>query len=343
MAENDILSAIIATPEASSNAPQTTDDQPIDNPADDEALDEIVEDTAEEAVDDVDVVDDEDALEDEEPSEDDEQPGDDSGDEYTFKVNGEEVTVSVDDLIKNYSIGSTAQQRLQEATEMRKQAQTHGYTEGMEAAKEVIHSERQGLDSMRQQLSGILDHIGPQLFQPQVQQPDPAMQQHDPIGYLTQVEAFRQDQMRLQGLKQTLGGAAQKMAEADAQRLQHTQQNERIALRQKRPDLADPEKAKAFTADVRSAQTALGFTQAEIDAFPDHRGLLVLEMAGKYLALQNGKGDTPAQRVIKKAGKTLKPGGVTVQRSQKQKQRRANMDRAKQTGSVSDVAKTLIR
>ena len=115
-------------------------------------------------------------------------------------------------------------------------------------------------------------------------------------------------------------------------------------LRAEREDLQTEDGQRVFTTRVRAAQNAVGFTQEEVDAYPDARGLKILEMAGLWLESQGALAeDSPAAKVVRKAKKTLKPGAVRRVRSEKQKAQRANRDRAKQSGDYRDVAKTLIQ
>lgn len=341
----DIMAAIVEdAPSATSDETQEdSQDQTADDVTDDADGDgtssQTDETTEEDSTDDADA---DEPEGDADPEEDEPTDADDSGDAYTFTVDGEEVTATVAELIENYSIDGAARKRLQEATETRKEAQSQGYQEGMNAAKEVISTRTQELDNMREQLNGIVGFVGKTLFQPFVQRPDPRMEQTDPLGYLSAMERYREDQDRIHQMQGSIQQFAQQMEVQQAEMQKSHRQSERIALRQARPDLADKEKAAAFTKDVRTAQNALGFTQEEVDNFPDHRGLLVLELAGKYIASQNAQGDTPAQRVVKKAGKSLKPGGAVRGRTESQKAKRKIRDKARKTGDYKDVAKLLI-
>lgn len=276
---------------------------------------------------------------------DDPDPEEVSGDSYTFKVDGEDVTVSVEDLIRNYSIDGAAQKRLQEATEARKAATESGYREGMETARAEIQTRSTELENMRQEFSDVVGFVGQQLFAAQVERPDPAMEVTDPIGYLSKMEAWRQEQGRLQAMQQQITEFAANQGQHTQKLRAERQQMERLALREKRPELMDHTIAREFTSDVRRAQNALGMSQAEVDNFPDHRGLLALELAGKFLKMAHGDAPTPAQKIVKATGKkkSLRPGAVTYQRSSKQKARRADRDKAKASGSYKDVAKLLIQ
>jgi hypothetical protein len=284
--------------------------------------------------------DDEDAGEDSDPS-------DDGADNFTFKVDGEEVTVSAQDLIKSYSFDGAAQKRLQEATEARKTAAETGRTEGMREAQVLIESQTQEINESRKQLSQLVGLVGGELFAPQVAQPNPELQISDPIGYLTQMEAWRSDQGRISQMQQQIVNATQGQNDQAAQKREQVQEQQRVALTQKRPELRQPEEAKAFTNNVRTAQEKFGFTAEEVNNFPDHRALLLLEYVGKQMAQFEGEGQlTPAQRVVEKARrKPMAPSSAAVsyQRSTKQKQARSNRERAQKTGSVQDVARTLIQ
>src|SRR6478735_386879 len=164
---------------------------------------------------------------------------------FTLRIEGKDHEVSLDELIQSYQISSAARLRLQEATQARAAAVEEGRTEGLRVAQAEIEDTRQSFDRTRQQLSQLVGIIGQQLFAPQVGRPDPSMEDADPIGYLTAVNRWREDQARIQGLQMQIAQITEgQRAEMAAQEREIQVQN-RNALLQKRPDLRDPERQRA--------------------------------------------------------------------------------------------------
>lgn len=331
----DIVSALIVDAEPVTEAPQEDEIQA----ADETVLEDVTTDETEDETEDDLIVEDDD-TEDEDPDEDD---GSTEVDTYIIKRDGEEVTATIDELIAEFSIGSTARKRLEEATAIRAQAEETGRAEGMQQAEVQIATRTAEVDSAREQLSQLFGIVGNEIFSPRVARPDQNMQETDPLGYVSAMENWREDQARINGVQQQIASMTQEQNRLMEQRKAEIKREQQLSLSRKRPELAEPEKAKAFTADVRLAQEHFGFTGEEVNAFPDHRGLLVLEFVGQTLAKLNATGPTPAQKIVQKAKvKTMKPGAVAHKRSAVQKQTRANRDRARQSGDHRDVAATLI-
>ena len=298
----------------------------------DDTTDEVSEDEIEEI---------EEGSEEDTPDEDDE---DEDGERFRVTVDGEETEVTLAELTANYQIRSAAQKRLNEATQMRKIAEEEGFQKGMETAKVEITRQSETISSANQALQTVLQAVGAEMFSPRVSPPDPSMRETDPIGYFAQKDDYDNEVQRIKGLEQTVGQFMTNLSQqTEQQQKQHRQEQGRL-LRQEREDLRSEEGQKLFTARVRAAQNALGFTQAEVDAYPDRRGLIALELAGKYLESQGAINlDSPQSKVVQKAKKVLRPGAQVAVRTGKQKQRRADRERAAKTGDYRDVAKLLIK
>ena len=108
---------------------------------------------------------------------------------YRVKVDGEEYDVNTEELIKNYQLEKSAQKRLQDAAEQRKELS------GKEAS----------LEQERQKYAQVL-----QLYEQQLAQPQQAMSQEqlaqlkaeDPIAYNTYLVEEQQRQSKLQAVQQ---------------------------------------------------------------------------------------------------------------------------------------------
>jgi hypothetical protein len=108
---------------------------------------------------------------------------------YRVKVDGEEYDVNIEELKKNYQLEKSAQKRLQEAAEQRKELS------GKEAS----------LEQERQKYEQVL-----QVYEQQLSQPQQAMSQEqlaqlkaeDPIAYNTYLVEEQQRQSKLQAVQQ---------------------------------------------------------------------------------------------------------------------------------------------
>lgn len=108
---------------------------------------------------------------------------------YRVKVDGEEYDVNTEELIKNYQLEKSAQKRLQEAAEQRKE----------------LSSKEASLEQERQKYAQVL-----QVYEQQLAQPQQAMSQEqlaqlkaeDPIAYNTYLVEEQQRQSKLQAVQQ---------------------------------------------------------------------------------------------------------------------------------------------
>lgn len=105
------------------------------------------------------------------------------------------------------------------------------------------------------------------------------------------------------------------------------------------PDLADPEKGGAVRTDLVSAGQEYGYSEDEIAQVMDHRALRVLHDAAQYRKLQSSQKAVTEKTA--KARPVLKPG-AKKRGDSRRKAHEAAAQRARKTGSVEDVAASLI-
>jgi len=291
---------------------------------------DLVEDTEEEEdaeVEDVDPdevneVDDEETEEDSEneyeDAEEDDESEDPVGELHTVKVDGEDKQVTLDELKRGYSGQQYVQKGMQQAAEVKKEAENVYY---------ALMQERQNLANLVQQVQS-----GQNLTPPT--EPDSAMFDADPIGYMeakiqydNQVKQYQQNMGQVQAVMQQQSEAEQvaraEYAKQEAQRLV-----------QVIPELADAGKAGKFKENlVRTATDVYGYTPEEIAGISSHRDFLVLRDAMKYREMMSGKKDV--QSKVQKAKPAMKPGAKRV--STKSDAARKQKDRLKKSGSIDDA------
>lgn len=271
----DALSQIIDEP-TEAEPEQETQDQAEPEEIETEAAEVDVEDDAPEVEGDEDIDEvDQDADDPTDEADDEDQSDDDSKGEtlFTVKVNGEERKVTEQELKNDYSGRAALQQRHQELKTQEEQFQQ---------AVATVQQERQAFLQFAQQAR----ENG---FKQPPKEPDPALMQTDPIGYMEaeakyrqEAKAYQQEQQQIQRLQQE---QAQQMQQRQAQMLQQ----QREILLQEIPELADPEKGKAIGAEWTKTAEAYGFSKEELKAVTDARTLKLLNDANKYRKLQAEK------------------------------------------------------
>lgn len=139
---------------------------------------------------------------------------------YLAKVDGEEVEVSADDLIKSYQLEATAQKRLREAAEERKKIQTDAqqveaerkyYAENLALLQNALSQTEQGNRSEAEWAE---------------------LYQRDPIAYMKAKEDVRDKQSKVQALQQEQLALQQRQVET-----------EQVKLLERIPAWKDPEVA----------------------------------------------------------------------------------------------------
>lgn len=255
------------------------------------------------------------------------------------KHNGKVEQVSLADLKKSWSGTKGIDARVQEAAEERNAAK---------AERETVSQIAAQTQTLHDRLAAVYQHYNGALFVPKVQRPHPDMQNHDPIGYFSQMEAWRSDQERLgqeqQAMQQTLQEASQTF-----QRQRHDRLTQEVkALHTKLPGLSDPANAAAFKKRLASIGEAHGFTKDEIASADDHR---ILTLAAEAAAYRELKAKLAGKRVPKTAEtaevkrRPMPTRGDNRQKGETHKaasKARRLLARARETGSVDDISLTLL-
>lgn len=240
---------------------------------------------------------------------------------YKVKVNGEEHTVTFDELKKGYQLESDYRQKTAKIAEERRQleAERAHYGNQLKEFIPALHAQIQdkfaGVDWLK-------------------------LSQENPAEYVKlQAEA-------------TVANQRLHMAMAEQQRIQSESEAKRKAdysdylkgeqekLAKKLPVLADPEKGKAFKADMKSYLKESGYTDAEISSLGDHRAALIAYKAMQYDKAQKAKTAVQAQVVQKNVPKVQKPGTATRVDPKAAAVSDAT-DRLRKSGKVEDLAAVL--
>lgn len=253
---------------------------------------------------------------------------------FTVKVDGEEVEVTLAQLKQRFSAEGAIDKRLQEATEQRNRAIQEG--------RQLVDQEVAQVRDLSQRLRYVFENYAETLLKPQVEAPDPKMRDYDPVGYSLQMQDYQADQQRLQRDYATMQQQLEQARQIEDQQAAYYTQQQAQALRQKLPALADPKKADQFKRAVAEIAIAHGFTPEEISSARDHRIFTLAAEAAAYRDLKKRLGSKQAKPVKMRP---MPSRGDNRQKGETQRgaaKARKVMAKARETGSVDDVAATLL-
>jgi hypothetical protein len=249
-----------------------------------------------------------------------EEEGESQPEKYTVKVDGEEIEVTRDELIRGYQ---------READYTRK-------TQKLAQERKAVDGELMAIKSEREQYSQLLGALQQKLQE--LEPPEPNWQQledEDPLEYARQWThhqrrqqqrvAIAAEQQRLMVLRQ-----------AEQQKhLDEVLQSEAQKVISAIPEWKDEKVLKADRQGLLEYGNRLGFTPEELNGITDSRAVLAIYKAYKYDQLQAKK---PAmQAKVKSAPKMAAPGSVGTAPKKVNDVTRAKQ-RLAQSGSVRDAA-----
>lgn len=263
---------------------------------------------------------DDDESEPEEDEEDAEEDEEDSTPElYTVKVDGKEVQVSLEDLKRGYSGQQYVQKGMQEAAQLRKQA---------EEAYAALMAERQ-------QVNQVIQQVQQGQLMPQPKEPDRSLFESDPIGYMEAKMKYDDDLAAYQGQQMQVQQFLQQQSYAEQQAQQVYLQQELEKLKSTVPEFADPKLAsKARDELIQVGSEVYGYAPEEIGMVMDSRAIRVLRDAAKYQAMMRGKKDAAK---LKTAPKSRPVKGGAKRTDSNVKAVRERKSRLKKTGSIDDA------
>jgi len=302
-------------PETEESAP-TEDVEESTEETQDEPLEEVSEEESEE----------ESKEESEEELEEDEV--EEEPDVYAVKVDGEELEVSLDELISGYSRHSDYTRKTQELSSERgeiaelKQRWSEEISQSQAERQQYIDAIGQ---FVQQSMVGLEQYTNTDWE---------TLREEDPIAFVTKKDEFRDAQERVRQAQAQQGIERQKQDQEFAKVKHMALQEEHKRLVTAVPEWNDPEKRGTLAKELSSYALSQGFKKEELQELIDHRSLIVLMKAQKYDALQNS--DVKAKK-LKNKPKVIRAGKGTNKKSDTAKAKRiASMKRLKESGHVDD-------
>lgn len=321
--------ALLGMMEPEEVTPESEEAQPEEV---EESTEEIQDESSEEvSEEEEESVEDEDESEEElDEDEDEEEPN--LNTTYAVKVDGEEVEVSLDELMQGYSRQSDYTRKTQElASQRNDMAQMQ-----QQWANEIVQAQAE-----RQQYVEALGQIVQNSMAGLEQYANvdwETLREEDPIAFVTKKEEFRDAQERVRQAQAQQGVEAEKQKQEFAKIKQMALQEEHKKLVSAVPEWNEPEKRNELARKLSSYALSQGFKEEELKELIDHRSLIVLMKAQKYDALQNS--DVKAKK-LKNKPKVVRSGKGVSKKSSDRSQRADKMKRLAKTGHSRDAASLL--
>ena len=267
-----------------------------------------------------------------EESEEEDESGDDDIALYTVRVNGEEIEVTEDELVKGYSRQADYTKKTQELSEQRRNIEQleSQYNSQLGQMQQERQQYMDALNQLIQQSMGGLEQFSNVDWN--------RLKEEDPIEFITKRDEYREAQERVRSGQHQYTLEQQKQAGEMQALQQQVLQQEHAQMVEKIPEWGDPTQQKVLATGSREYATGQGYTEEEIGSLVDHRSLIVLMKAQKYDELQRADVKT---KKVKNKPRVVRSGKGSGKKEANKSKRIASMKRLQQTGHIDDAATLL--
>lgn len=245
---------------------------------------------------------------------------------YRVKANGEELEVSLDELLNGYSRTADYQKKTQSLAEQRK---------SVEAERVKIDEAAKTRDTYAQRLQVIEQLLSQQDTTENLQE----LKESDPIAYAIKVAERSEREKQLQAVQAERQRVNQEQQVRYAQQMKEHIDVETEKLKAAIPEFKDEAKAEILRRDIKNYAKA-DYSDQELAQAYDHRAIKYMYKAMLYDKLVAGKAG--ATKKVASAPKTLKPGTSNPQSSDQEAQKK-EMALLRQSGNKRDAAKLFER
>ena len=237
---------------------------------------------------------------------------------YTVKVNGEEATVTLDELVRGYQRNADYTQKTQKLSRERQEQQTE-----FDAVKQERAQYAQLLQSLDARLKASLPN------EPNWDQ----LRAEDPVAFAAQWAQRQRVQQERAVIQQEQGRLHEQQAMDQQANLRAHVASQAAELVKAIPSWSDPAKARTEKQALLEYGLSIGFSEEDLNNVYDHRAVLALRKAWLYDQLQQRKAAAQTKigtAIVLKPGTGNSPRKVTDVNRAKQK--------LAQTGRVEDAA-----
>ncbi len=259
----------------------------------------------------------------EEQSGEDEQPEEQEQPQtFTVKLDGKEVSVTLDELQKGYTRTQDYTRKTQQIAEVRKQ----------------VEQETQAVRAERQQYAQLLGALQAQLQATEPQVDLDRLYHEDPIEWVRQKEVMRERQEKAYAIQAEQQRLNQISAIEQQQANERQLQLERDALLTALPAWKNTKTAKAEKDLVMEVAKSVGYSDEDLKSVWDHRMVLLLRDAALYRQMVSKR---QGIKPVTNGPRPAKPGAAgrvsTTTESMRAQQRLAK------TGRVDDAADAIYK
>ena len=239
---------------------------------------------------------------------------------FVVKVDGKEIEVPKDELIRGYQREADYTRKTQKLAEERK----------------LVESEFQQVRAEREYYSQTIGQLQQKLQEFEPPEPDwNRLEVEDPTEYARQWTSHQRRQQQRYAVQAEQQRLNQVWQAEQQKELQQKMSVEVTLLKEKIPEWTSPEKARIEGKALLEYGQVLGFSEQELSTITDSRALLALHKAWKYDQMMSKRPEFQAK--IKKAPKMVTPGSAGSVSSKSSDINNAKK-RLAQTGSVRDAA-----
>jgi hypothetical protein len=269
---------------------------------------------------------DEESDEDFEEEQDDEEDGDEEPELFTVSVDGTNQEVTLEELKRGYSGQQYVQKGMYEVSQQKK-------------ALEQQHAK---LQQAQQQLAAVYQQLEQGGIPQKPVAPSKEQFANDPIGFMEAKLQYEDDVAQYEQKVAQLRRISQQQNQFTQQQQEEFVKQQYMLLTQAEPEFGDKEKGPALYKQIaKTAEERYGITNEELSTILDHRAYRVLKDAMAYHELQSNK--TSAKGKAKKTRTRVARGGNRRKDTTAvDKQRRAQRQRLKKTGSARDAAALIL-
>jgi len=237
---------------------------------------------------------------------------------YTVKVDGSEMEVTLDELLRGYQREADYTRKTSELSLERSR-----YNDMMQQSQSEINQKLSKLTELTSAAQQELQNEYSNIDFEKLYEDDPA-------------EAARLEH-KMRKRAENLQQIQRETQENQMNEFQRYIQEQQAKVATLIPEFADPAKASRMKSDMRTYLTKLGYNDKEIASVYDSRQVMLIKDAMAFDKLK--KSNVRVTKKVAKAPKVLKPGVAKTKAEQASKQRRDKLNRLKKTGGVRDAAR----
>ena len=250
---------------------------------------------------------------------------------YTVKVNGEDVEVTEDELVRGYSRQADYTKKTQELAEYRKQ---------LDGGAQYLQNEVAQTQAARQEYVNAMSQAIESNYSiaKQFENTDwERLKMEDREEYLTKRDEYREVQDKIRDLQSKQGQAYEQQNREMQSQHQQLLQAEHQKMVQILPEWGEPDTQRAIAKSVGEFALSRGYTQEELNQLVDHRSILVL-MEAKAFADMQGKQLKARAKKVKNKPKVVRSSAKKEKADLSKVARTKQMKRLHETGRVQDAA-----